>query len=99
MNTVRTMKLGVISGVAGVALILGGLFLSGSLAGAQEPPSPTPQQQEVQPTPTDPGTTPDMTPRDRVTPRDDKECEKDGTEGTSGARFGGRSGSSAGVQF
>jgi hypothetical protein len=78
MTTVRTMKIAVVSGMAGLALLIGGFVLTGSFASAQTPePSQTPQ---TQPAPSDPGTT----------PRGDKECDE-GTDGagTTGVRFGG----------
>jgi hypothetical protein len=44
----NSLKVGIISGVAGLSLLAGGLLFGGSLVSAQEP-TPTPQSEEQAP--------------------------------------------------
>jgi hypothetical protein len=69
MNTARSIKLAVVSGLAGVTLLFGGLMIGGSIAGAQTP-SPTP----TAPSDATPQQGDDATPRGQ---RDGVECPKD----------------------
>ena len=73
MNSIKSIKIGVISAAAAFGLLAGGLLLGSSLAGAQTPPAQTPSPQTVPADPT-PGTTPR---NDGTTPRGDKECDED----------------------
>jgi hypothetical protein len=83
--SIRTLKIGIVSGVAGVSLLAGGLLFGGSLVSAQEP-TPTPQSEEQ---------APDDSRKPNGGSQGREGCDKDGD----GQHDGSSSGTSGGLGF
>ena len=83
MSVARSFKIGVASTVGGAVLVVGGLFLGGALANAEEPtPTPAPGQEQAAP-----GTQEQRMPRAQNGTQEDGDCP--GMDGEGGSTAGG----------
>ena len=81
-NMIQPLRVGAISAIAGVALLGGGLFLSGALVSAEETPTPAPGQTQT----AAPGDEQDGTRTEGDCPKDDASGSSTGVRSRGGPR-------------